>query len=275
LPASRILELQGTAKGNLIDATINQTYTVGPFVDGTIIPHMPETAWTTGQYNHMPTMGGSVKDEGNFGLAITEYFTGPPRVALTPAQYVANNSPPVVAEYPLSDYGGDAEYAQNRVSTDPGKCQTLHVLNLWAPAIPTYAYDFTYSNAPAYFPQMPNAYSPTGHFQGGAYHTVDIQFQYVDFHGGKFGVNKDQISDQLRELQGPEITLSDQLVAAWTNFAASGNPNGTGAPVWAVFTGGSGPFLQEDIPNSAESVAQYRTNYKCDFWDPRLTYPTD
>jgi para-nitrobenzyl esterase len=63
-------------------------------------------------------------------------------------------------------------------------------------------------------------------------------------------------------------------VAAWTNFAAHGNPNAPGAPVWAVFTAGSGPFLQEDIPNLAESVAQYRINYKCDFWDPLLTYPT-
>lgn len=275
LSAARILELQGTAKGNLIDPTIKLTYTVGPFVDGTIIPHQPETAWTTGQYNHMPTLGGSVKDEGNFGLAIAEYFTGPPQVALTPAQYLANNPANVVAEYPLSAYGNDAEVAQDRVSTDSGKCQSLHVLNLWAPAIATYGYDFTYQNAPAYFPQMPNAYSPTGHFEGLAYHTADIQFQYVHFHGGKFGVSKDQTSGQPRDLQGPEITLSDQLVAAWTNFAASGNPNGTGAPLWPAFTTGSGPFLQQDIPNSAESVAQYRTNYHCDFWDPLLTYPTD
>jgi para-nitrobenzyl esterase len=181
----------------------------------------------------------------------------------------------VLLEYPLSAYGNNPTLAEDRVSTDPTKCQTLHVLNLWAPVIPTYAYDFTYSNAPFNFPQMPNVSDPTGHFQALAYHTADIQFQYVDFHGGKFGVNKDQTSGQPRELQGPEITLSDQLVAAWTNFAANGNPNGTGAPVWPVFTAASGTFLQQDIPNAAESVAQYRTNYKCDFWDPLLTYPTD
>ena len=272
LSAARILELQGTATGNLNDPTINQSYTVGPFVDGTIIAHQPQTAFTTGQYNHMPTISGTVKDEGNFGLAIAEYFS---RVALTAAQYLASNPANVLAEYPLSDYGNDPQIAEDRVSTDPTKCQTLHVLNLWAPAIATYGYDFTYQNAPVNFPQMPNASSPTGHFQGLAYHTADIQFQYVDFHGGKFGVNKDQTSGQPRELQGPEITLSDQLVAAWTNFAATGNPNGTGAPVWPMFTAGSGPFLQQDIPNSAESVAQYRANYKCDFWDPLLTYPTD
>jgi para-nitrobenzyl esterase len=276
------MELQGTAKGNLPDPTINQTYTVGPFVDGTIIPHQPQTAFTTGQYNHMPTMAGTTTDEGNFGAAITEYFSGPPRVALTPAQYLASNSAPVLAEYPLGNYNdgvspGNPAWAQDRVSTDQTKCQTLHVLNLWAPVIPTYGYDFTYQNAPFNFPQMPNAYNATNgyNFKARAYHTADIQFQYVNFHGGKFGVNKDQTSGRPRELQGPEITLSDQLVAAWTNFAASGNPNGTGAPVWAAFTAESGPFLQQDIPNSAETVAQYRANYHCDFWDARLTYPTD
>ena len=79
-----------------------------------------------------------------------------------------------------------------------------------------------------------------GHFQARAYHTADIQFQYVNFHGGKFGVNMDQTNGQPRELQGPEITLSDQLVAAWTNFAATGNPNGTGAPVMAGVHSGVG-----------------------------------
>ena len=281
LPAARILELQGTAKGNLTDPTINQTYTIGPFVDGTVIPHQPETAFTTGQYNHMPTMGGTTKDEFTWVLGLTEYFTGPPRVALTPAQYLASNSAAVLAVYPLSDYGGDPTLAQNRVSTDQTKCQTLHALNLWAPDIPTYGYDFTYPNAPYNWPQMPNVYntgspgSGNGLFQPLAAHTIDIQFLFDKWRGGKFGVNKDQTTGQLRELQGPEITLSDQLVAAWTKFAATGDPNGTGAPTWSVFTAGSGPFLQQDIPNSAETVAQYRANYHCDFWDSRLTYPTD
>jgi para-nitrobenzyl esterase len=76
-------------------------------------------------------------------------------------------------------------------------------------------------------------------------------------------------------LQGSEVKLSDQLVAAWTNFAATGNPNGSKALKWAQFKANSGPFLQQDIPTSDESVAQYRSNYKCDFWDASLTYPTD
>jgi para-nitrobenzyl esterase len=279
LSAARILQLQGTPNAGAIDPIIHQPYTIGPFVDGTIVPHQPETAWTSGAYNHMPTMGGAVRDEGNFGLSITEYFTGPPQVALTAAQYLANNPANVLAEYPLSNYGGNAELAQDRVSTDPGKCRGLHVLNLWAPAIQTFGYDFSYQNSPYYFPQMPNALSPTGYFQPLAYHTSDIQYQFFHWHGGNLGVNINQgaispANNQPRDLQGAEVTLSDQLVAAWTNFTKTGNPNGTGAPLWPVFTTGAGPFLQQDIPNSAESVTQFRAFYKCDFWDPLQVYPT-
>ena len=95
---------------------------------------------------------------------------------------------------------------------------------------------------------MPNPLSPTGNFQPRASHTIDTQFLFVAFHGGFLGVNLDQITGQFRELQGAEITLSDQLVAAWTNFAKTGNPNGSGAPVWPVSTKSSVTFLQQDMP---------------------------
>jgi para-nitrobenzyl esterase len=118
---------------------------------------------------------------------------------------------------------------------------------------------------------MPNVSSTTGYFQPLAAHTIDIQFLFPGYHGGQLGVNlsQDAISpanNQPRELQGTEITLSEQLVAAWTNFAKTGNPNGAGAPMWPVFTTSSATFLQQDIPNSTETEAQYRANYKCDFW---------
>jgi para-nitrobenzyl esterase len=50
-------------------------------VDGSVIPVTPITAWTTGQFNHMPVMGCDVQDEGNFGIGNTEYFIGPPRLS--------------------------------------------------------------------------------------------------------------------------------------------------------------------------------------------------
>ncbi len=266
LSTERILQLQGTPNAN-------GPYITGPFVDGTIIPITPEQAWTSGNYNKMPTMGGAVHDEGNFGISITEYFSGPPQAPINEATYQSRvntqygaNAASVLAQYPSSNYGGDAQKAFNRVSTDPGKCRGLHVLGLWSTKIPTYAYDFTYTEAPYYFPWMPG-------FKADAYHTVDIQFIFPKWRGGNLGVNLDQTTGQPRELQGAERVLSDKLVAAWTNFAKSGNPNGgsSNSP-WPRYNSPTASFLNQNLALTTDSTATFRARYKCDFWDPLQTY---
>ncbi|MDB6091183.1 MAG: Carboxylesterase type [Gammaproteobacteria bacterium] len=263
LSAARILQLQGTPNAN-------GPYAQQVFPDGTIVPLQPGDAWRTGQFHHMPIMAGLVHDEENFGLSIAEYFSGPPQVALTAAQYMANTPANVLAEYPLSNYGNDPQLAQDRVGTDPIACTTRRVAQLLAPQVPTYMYEFNYQNAPYYFPQMPNVSSPTGHFQPLAAHTIDIQFLFSGYHGGNLGVNLDQTTGEPRELQGKEITLSEQLIAAWTNFAATGDPNGSGNSPWPTFTPDSPVFFSENIPLSTLTGAQFSVNHHCAFWDPIL-----
>ncbi|WP_244420892.1 carboxylesterase/lipase family protein [Hyphomicrobium sp. MC1] len=281
LTPERILQLQGTPNAN-------GPYITGPFVDGSVIPITPEKAWTTGQFNKMPAMGGRVHDEGNFNIGITEYFSGQPFQPMTADQYTAaiqkmyggnagpGGAPPaypsgtadrVLAQYPLSAYGNDPMKAYDRVTTDTQKCQADHVLHLWAPQIASYAYDFTYLDAPYYFPKMPN-------FKPAAAHTIDIQFLFNNWHGGQLGVNLDQTTGQPRDLNNQETGLSDQLVAAWTNFAWSGNPNGNGNSPWPKYgAGNNAKYLVEGIPLSTSNRSDYRTTYKCDFWDTVLLYP--
>ncbi len=236
-------------------------------------------------------MGGAVKEELLFGESIREYFSGPPQAPLdattyanlvnatyVPPLYVAGAAAQVLAQYPA---GTNPQVTYGRSFTDPGKCRGLHVLKLQAASNGSngvYGYDFTYQNAPYYFPKMPNPQNmPSGNFLAQAAHTIDIQFLFNNWHGGQLGVNLDQASGQPRELQGAELTLSGQLVAAWTNFTKAGNPNGSGAPPWLVFPtsiGMPGTFLQEDIPSTAETEAAFRTAYQCDFWDTLIVYPT-
>jgi len=260
LSAERVLQLQGTPNAN-------GPYITGAIVDGTIVTMPPETAWSTGAYHHMPILGGTTKDEGSFGLAIGVYFSG---AALTEDQYNANNSPTVLAKYPLSAYGGNPTAAQNRIGSDPFKCSGLRVLEQQASTntgYPIYGYDFTYQSAPFFFPQMPNPSDPTGHFQAHAYHTSDIQFVFPKWHGGNLGVNLDQMSGQPRELQGAEIPLSNDIVAAWTKFAKYGNPNGSGNSPWPEFTSSS-TMLRQDVPSTLETITEFKDNYNCDFWAP-------
>jgi len=266
-----VLALQGTANAN-------GPYVTGPMVDGTIIPITPQTAWSTGQYNHMPMLGGNVRDEGNFGIGITEYFTGPPQVPLTADQYTANitriysgnagpgGTPPaypagtvdaVLAQYPLSNYSSP-QTAYDYVSTDPGACRALHVEKLWADRVPTYAYEFDYRQAPYYFPPMPE-FTPL------AAHTIDIQFYFPLWHGGILGV--------AHPLNTKETALSDQLVAAWTLFARDGNPNGGNADSpWPRFVKPSPMMYSQNLNSAPMQAGKFADRHKCDFWNTILIY---
>jgi para-nitrobenzyl esterase len=265
LSTQRVLQLQGTPNAN-------GPYVKGFFVDGTVIPTTPQQGFSTGQFNQMPILGGRVRDEGNFGISIREYFSGPPQAPLTEQEYqdtvnasFGSNASLVLGEYPSSNYGGDPQLAYNRVSTDPAACRGLHVEKLWAQYVPVYAYEFNYQSPPYYFPKMPG-------FQPLAYHTADIQFVFKNWHGGQLGVNLDPNTGVPRELNAAERHLSDQIIGAWTNFADTGNPNGSGNSPWPQFTTSSETYLSQNLTLSTLSSSDYRTIYHCDFWDPMLSY---
>jgi para-nitrobenzyl esterase len=271
LSVPEILQLQGTANAN-------GPYVTGQMVDGTVVPITPEQAWSTGRFNHMPIMGGNTHDERTFTSGITEYFSGPPQRPLSAEDYTASvtraysgnagpgGAPPayppgtvekVLAEYPLSDYPSPF-LADNAAFTDPGACRGLHVSNLLSKSVPVYSYQFDYRDAPYYFPEMPG-------FDPLAAHTIDIQFLFPLWHGGELGVP--------HALNDAEAKLSDELVAAWTNFAAGGNPNGSGNTPWPRYVDGSGPYYSQNIPRSSTITAeQFATQHHCDFWDSILVY---
>jgi len=275
LSAPQILQLQGTANAN-------GPYVTGPMVDGTVIPVTPITAWTTGAFNHMPVMGGNVQDEGNFGIGNTEYFTGPPQVPITAAQYIANvtaaysgpeypggpNYPAGTADLVLAKYppGPDPQATYDLVTTYPGACRNRHIDALWAQAgLPVYAYEFNDQHAPYYYPPMPG-FTPL------AAHTIDIQFLFPLWHGGILGVPG---ASQSPALTPQESILSDELVGAWTNFARTGNPNGTGNSPWPRFVNQEGvpEYLSENVPSlSTFTNAQFGGRHDCDFWDNILVY---
>jgi para-nitrobenzyl esterase len=271
LSAARILQLQGTPNS---DGPYVSSW---PIVDGTIIPIAPDQAWATGSFNKMPVMGGATHDELTFSTGIAEYFSGPPQAPITADQYAAQTAAGapcafcaggtmpsgVAAHYPLSNYDSDPMLAFARVTTDPFKCIEVQVMQKIATQVPTFAYDFAYPNAPFYYPQMPG-------FKALASHTIDIQFLFNNYHGGPLGVNLDQSTGRPRELNVHETTLSDQMVAAWTNFVMAGNPNGAGNSPWPKFSAdSSGRYFVEDMPVSTKPVSQFRADHQCDFWDVR------
>jgi para-nitrobenzyl esterase len=266
LSVEQIFTLSGTA-------STEAPYETQITQDGTILPYRFVAAIENGQFNHMPIMSGTTEDEDNFILGITEYFSGPPRVPASVADYDAqiatfgtNPSYPPGTEaqakalYPLADYA-TPQLALDAIGTDSLACPQRHSNQLFAPQVPVYAYEFDDRTAPSYFPVMPG-------FLPLAYHTSDIHYLFPLWHGGPAGIE--------HPLNSLQEDLSDELVAAWTNFAWTGNPNGQGNSPW--------PRLKDNRPNepgvlserlvnlSTYTDAEFSAKHKCLFWDSISTY---
>jgi para-nitrobenzyl esterase len=295
LPASTISSLAGngitytTVAGapgatttGITQETGNSTYITGLVTDGTILPQPAIDQYQSGNFNHVPLIIGTVRDEAVFGLAPTEYYEQP-RAAVTEAQeqaYVSTTfsgnagpggSPPaypagtvaaVNAKYPLSNYA-TPELQWNAMQTPGlyvGACKARHIDQIVGGQVPLYAYEFEDRTAPDYFPPMPG-------FQSLAYHTSDIQYYFPLWHGGDLGTP--------HPLNAKQKVLSDQLVAAWTNFAWTGNPNGVGNKPWPRYTSKSPTFFAENITPAGLSTltdAQFSNEHQCAFWDSILVY---
>ena len=57
------------------------------------------------------------------------------------------------------------------------------------------------------------------------------------------------------------------MMGYWTRFAATGNPNGGGAPNWPAFGGGQ-PQVQELVPKATAPEAEtvFAKTHQCAFW---------
>ena len=284
LSVSQIMALQGTVGAS-------GPYVVDPdglISDGQILPSVTfASAIKAGQFNHVPIISGTTEDELIFELAIEEYFENP-RVPFTAANYNATiasftglegiygsgtypaGTPAAVqSRYPLNAYS-TPELALDRITTDPLECEQRAINKLFASQVPVYAYEFDDRTAPSYFPAMPG-------LQMLAYHTGDIQYLFPLYHGGPQGI--------VHQLHGQQERLSDELVAAWTNFAWTGNPNGRirlaamqpgiGGywPRYAPNMPSTPSILSENIPAlSVFTDTQFATAHQCNFWDSTLTY---
>lgn len=224
------------------------------------LPLQPATAFADGQYTHVPLLQGTNHDEGRFFVALLFDGFGHP---LTAAQYTASiqasygtNAAAVLAHYPLSAYASpDLAYAQ--VFTDSAfSCPALQADHLTAGS-GVYAYEFSDPNPPNDFPL-------TFTFPLGAAHSTELQyvFQRIPY------------LDTVPPFTPAQLALSDQMIAYWTRFAATGNPNAGPdwaargrSPYWPRFTA-SRPDIQELIPNGTapESAAQFSATHQCAFW---------
>ena len=190
-----------------------------PDFDGSVLRQSIGTALASGQFNRVPIINGSNRDEWRLFVAIAELAGAP----VTPANYQAaiastlGVSPAVAAviaaQYPLSAFPSPA-VAIGAVGTDAiFACPALKVDQSASAFVPTFGYEFNDENAPERF-------LPPVSFPYGAAHASELQYL--------FGLPTAPIPGALT---APQQRLAASMRRYWTNFAARGFPSSAGQPV--------------------------------------------
>src|SRR5690606_15846159 len=159
----------------------------------------------------------------------------------------------VQVHYPLAQYGSTA-VAAAAATTDWGvSCPTRQLNVALSHYVPVYAYEFADRTAPAFYP--PNAPFPPASFPYGAFHTAELQYLFR---------GSETMPGTSNSLNPQQEKLSDQMIAYWTNFAATGNPNSAETVEWPAYTAENETNQIMQLPKPySEPVAVYLERHKC------------
>ncbi len=225
-------ELLAAAGAAAEDSSLmEQGLTWKPVVDGRLLLDLPTTLWGSGARQSIPLLIGSNADEGN------AFLSG---LTVSPEEYEAqmrkifgDYADEALALYPVESEE-DITPAFSRMLTEVGFASTARFAarSMSAPgALSAQAADSGAQPAPTYLYQFTRV--PMGNAMG-AFHGVEIP--YVFGSADLFTV--------LGQIEQADYDLSETIMGYWTRFAATGDPNGEGAPEWPRYDQASDEHLE-------------------------------
>jgi para-nitrobenzyl esterase len=224
-----------------------------PNIDSEILPESLGTAFATGNFNHVPIVNGTNRDEWRLFVALSELEGNPVTAANYQSMISSTLGVPaaaaavIAAEYPLSAFPSPS-VALGAVGTDAiFACPALTIDQSVSRFVPTFAYEFNDENAPEEF-------LPPVSFPYGAAHASEIQY-LMDLPAVAFPGT----------LSAAQQQLATTMRAYWTNFAKRGFPSWFESPFWPPFQDVT-QSMQSLIPPAPQTETDFATTHNCAFW---------
>jgi para-nitrobenzyl esterase len=210
-------------------------WTMGPIVDGVVLPDQPRTLFDQGHVSKVPYILGSNTDEGTlFHVGATPVADEAAYRAALGRRFDPALVDDIVGLYPVAAFAS-ANDALIRVTGDAGLvCPTHDSARRAAAAgmtVRMYAFD------------------------------VPIPIPGLEFLGASHGAEIPFVFDSVAG--DVQATVGELMRGAWTRFAATGDPNGGGSPVWPTFSAASDRRLE--LAPTPQVVEDYRAD-ECAFW---------
>jgi para-nitrobenzyl esterase len=185
-----------------------------PFVDGWVVPEHPESLYATGKIHNVPLIAGSNTDEATYRMVSDPIPSASEYEAFIRGLF-GDAADRVLGIYP-AETDDDVFDALNRFESD--RRMALHARNQvrWMENVSAKAYLYHFSRVPP---------SILG-WKLGAHHGAELRYA--------FG-NLDFSLTDFFFARKVDKKLSAAMVSYWTQFAATGDPNGGGLPEWPAY----------------------------------------
>ena len=249
--------LRGKPVASLLAAAAGVPGGWAPVVGGRTLPLQPAIAFTTGRYAHVPLLQGTDLDDERLSVGFEFGVLGPPMTAaqypvILASQFGAADAAKVEARYPLPAYPSPGLAYASVLTDSQSSCPALATDTLVSRSGIVYAFEFS-------DPDPPNDFSIalgiTFSFPLGDAHSTELQYVF----------GKVPYLDITPPFTAAQFTLSAQMMKYWSRFAATGNPNGSGAPYWPAF-GPARQRIEELTSAGIAPTASFAAYHRCAFW---------
>jgi len=224
-----------------------------PNINSEVLPETLGAAFATGNFNRVPIINGTNRDEWRLFVALSELAGNPVTAANYQSMISSTLGVPaavaavIAARYPLTAFPSPS-IALGAVGTDAiFACPALTIDQSVARFVPTFAYEFNDENAPELF-------LPPVSFPYGAAHASEIQY-VMDLPAAAFP----------QTLSTQQQQLAAAMKGYWTNFAQRGFPASPGTPFWPLFSNLT-QKMQSLAPPAPQTETGFATTHNCAFW---------
>jgi carboxylesterase type B len=271
--ATELACLRGKTSQQVLQAQQASSPGIRPAVGDTAFPTDPATAVPAGNFNRVPVVNGQVHDERRLFVFQLNDYVGKPVTAASFEATVRATYPSaadrILAAYPLSAYPTPG-IALATLQTDAASYGRYQLDTQFAKYVPTYSYEFAEESTPQFYSiyRLQQQGGAAASFNFGATHVDDLGYLWT-YLGHTLPYSDD------------ELALSDQMIAFWSQFQRTGDPNVTSAPAWPRFTPSGGAWMKlaacstseaSSAPAAACSAAGtgYTTDHKFALWSAVL-----